>query len=110
MRRLITSLIILLLGLSAAFAQQVRNIDETVLIRPDGSAEITQVWDVNVISGTEFYLPFDHLGPMDISDLRVSEGELTFVAEGDGWDTDRSRDQKRGRCGIVRKRDGVELC
>ena len=110
MRRLITSLIILLLGLSAAFAQQVRNIDETVLIRPDGSAEITQVWDVNVISGTEFYLPFDHLGPMDISDLRVSEGELTFVAEGDGWDTDRSRDQKRGRCGIVRKSHGVELC
>ena len=110
MRRLITSLTILFLTLSAAFAQQVRNIDETVLIRPDGSAEITQVWDVNVISGTEFYLPFDHLGPMDISDLRVSEGELTFVAEGDGWDTDRSRDQKRGRCGIVRKRDGVELC
>ena len=42
MRRLITSLTILFLTLSAAFAQQVRNIDETVLIRPDGSAEVRE--------------------------------------------------------------------
>ena len=90
--------------------QEIRNIDETVVIRPDGSAEITQVWDVTVVSGTEFYLPFDHLWPIDISDLRVSENGEDFIAEGNGWDTDRTREQKRGRCGIVRKKNGVELC
>ena len=107
------SLISLLLLIAAAFslsAQEIRNIDETVVLRKDGSARITQVWDVTVVSGTEFYLPFDNLGPMEIDDLTVSENGEEFFAEGDGWDTDRSREQKRGRCGIVRKRGGVELC
>ena len=93
-----------------AFAQKIRDIEETVVLRADGSARVTQVWDVNVVSGTEFYLPFDHLGPMDITDLSVSENGAAFLEEGDGWDTDRTLDQKRGRCGIVRKSGGVELC
>ena len=110
MKKLIISLLFLILGLSVASAQQIRDIDETVLLRQDGSARVTQVWDVNVVSGTEFYLPFDNLGPMEITDLRVSEGGMEFVSEGDDWDTDRSREAKRGRCGIVRKSGGVELC
>ena len=110
MKKLITSLLILFLGLSAAFAQQIRDINEIVVLHRDGSARVVQVWDVTTADGTEFYLPFDHLGPMNIKDLQVSENGTPFVAEGDGWDTDRSREQKRGRCGIVRKRDGVELC
>ncbi len=110
MKKLITAFLILILCVPAALPQQIRDIDETVVLHRDGSAEVTQVWDVNVVSGTEFYLPFDHLGPLDITDLQVSEGGVPFVSEGDGWDTDRSREQKRGRCGIVRKPDGVELC
>ena len=68
------SLIPLLLLIVAAFslsAQEIRNIDETVVLRKDGSARITQVWDVTVVSGTEFYLPFDNLGPMEIDDLTM---------------------------------------
>ncbi len=109
MRRFLALFLALCTGL-VAFAQEIRDIDETVVLRADGSARITQVWDVNVVSGTEFYLPFDHLGPMDITDLAVSEGGEAFFEEGDGWDTDRTIDQKRGRCGIVRKDHGVELC
>ena len=92
------------------FAQEVRSIDQTVVLRADGSAEVTQVWDVTVVSGTEWYLPFENLGPLRISDLSVSENGEEFISEGERWDTDRSREQKRGRCGIVRKRGGVELC
>lgn len=110
MNKILTALLSFCLAASVLAGQEIRNIDETVVIRPDGSAEITQVWDVTVISGTEFYLPFDHLGPIDISDLRVSENGEDFIAEGNGWDTDRTREQKRGRCGIVRKKNGVELC
>ncbi len=109
MRRILALFLALCTGLGA-FAQEIRDIDETVVLRADGSARITQVWDVTVVSGTEFYLPFDHLGPMDITDLSVSENGVAFYEEGDGWDTDRSIDQKRGRCGIVRKSSGVELC
>ena len=110
MKKILTALLSLCLAAFVLAGQEIRNIDETVVIRPDGSAEITQVWDVTVVSGTEFYLPFDYLGPIEISDLRVSENGEDFIAEGDGWDTDRTREQKRGRCGIVRKKNGVELC
>ena len=110
MNKILTALLSFCLAASVLAGQEIRNIDETVVIRPDGSAEITQVWDVTVVSGTEFYLPFDHLGPIGISDLRVSENGEDFIAEGNGWDTDRTREQKRGRCGIVRKKNGVELC
>lgn len=110
MKKLITFLLILFSGLSVALAQQIRDVDETVVLLRDGSARVTQVWDVQTASGTEFYLPFENLGPMAISDLSVSEGGVQFVSEEDGWDTDRSRDAKRGRCGIVRKSGGVELC
>ena len=110
MNKILTALLSFCLAASVMAGQEIRNIDETVVIRPDGSAEITQVWDVTVVSGTEFYLPFDHLWPIDISDLRVSENGEDFIAEGNGWDTDRTREQKRGRCGIVRKKNGVELC
>ena len=110
MNKLITSLLALFLGMTLASAQQIRDIDETVVLHRDGSARITQVWDVEAVDGTEFYLPFDHLGPLDINSLQVSENGVPFVAEGDGWDTGRSREAKRGRCGIVRKSDGVELC
>ena len=110
MKKFLFPLLLLLVAAFSLSAQEIRNIDETVVLRKDGSARITQVWDVTVVSGTEFYLPFDNLGPMEIDDLTVSENGEEFFAEGDGWDTDRSREQKRGRCGIVRKRGGVELC
>ena len=110
MKRFLTTLFFVAALCFAAAAQEIRDIDETVVLRADGSARITQVWDVNVVSGTEFYLPFEHLGPLNIRDLAVSEGDLQFISEGDRWDVDRSLEQKRGRCGIVRKSHGVELC
>ena len=109
MRKVLLSLLALCLTV-AGYAQQIRDIDETVEIYEDGSALVTQVWDVTVLSGTEFYLPFDNLNPMEIYDLSVSENGEPFISEGIGWDTDRSREEKRGRCGIVRKHNGVELC
>ena len=110
-RHLLTASLALCCLAFPAFAQQIRNIDETVVLRSDGSARVTQVWDVTVVSGTEFYLPFDNLGPMDITDLSVIENGVVFASEGDYWDTDRTREQKRGRCGIVRKGSGsLELC
>lgn len=110
MKKKVFALLTLLWTALAGFAQEVRSIEQTVVLRDDGSAQVTQVWDVTVVSGTEWYLPFENLGPLDITGLSVSENGMEFVSEGDRWDTDRTREQKRGRCGIVRKRGGVELC
>ena len=110
MKKILIPLLLLFQAAFALSAQEIRNIDETVVINADGSARVTQVWDVTVVSGTEFYLPFDNLGPMRIENLSVSENGREFHSEGRGWDTERTREQKRGRCGIVHKSNGVELC
>ncbi len=94
----------------AVWAQEIRDIDILVELGQDGSAWITQNWDVTVVDGTEWYIPVENLGPMTVEDLSVTEGGESFQSLGDSWDVDESRRWKAGKCGIVRKRDGVELC
>ena len=109
MKRLVLLTLAVLLGWSAS-AQRIRDIDIRVELARDGSAWITQHWDVQVTGGTEWYLPIDHLGPMTVGSLSVSENGQAFESLGDGWDSGRSRDWKAGKCGIIRKSNGVELC
>ena len=110
MKRILLIVLASLAGTLAVYAQAIRDLDIRVVLQKDGSARITQVWDVNVNSGTEWYVPISNLGKMSITDFSVSENGLTFYNEGRHWDVDRSLSEKAGRCGIVDKRDGVELC
>ena len=91
-------------------AQTINSVAVTADIDSDGNARIVQVWDANVTSGTEWYIPIENLGEIKISNLSVSENGHEFISEGDHWNVDRTLEQKAGRCGIVRKRKGVELC
>ena len=81
-------------------AQRIRDVDITVDLQADGSARITQVWDVNVVRGTEWYIPIGNLDGMTVGDLSVSENGRAFASEGRRWDTERSLEQKAGRCGL----------
>jgi hypothetical protein len=110
MKRLLLTVLAVLAGTLAVYAQAIRDIDVRAVVEKDGSARITQVWDVTVTSGTEWYVPVDNLGKMSITDLSVRENGLVFHNEGRRWDVDRSLAEKTGRCGIVEKRNGVELC
>lgn len=110
MKRLLV-LILFLAGCFGLSAHEVKDLDISVAVHKDGSAVITQRWDINVGSeNTEWYIPVENLGPMKIVSLQVSEGGVPFENLGDKWDVDRSRGWKEGKCGIVRKRDGAELC
>ena len=114
MKRVLLSVFILLGFLAQVRGQAIRNIrdvDIRVQLEKDGSAWVTQVWTAEAgSSGTEFYIPVSNLGPMTIGELSVSENGVAFESQGDKWDVDRSRSWKTGKCGIVRKRDGAELC
>ena len=114
MRRVILSVFLLLGVLLHAQAQAIRsisNLDIRVEVEKDGSAWITQTWDAEAgNSGTEFYIPVGNLGPMTVSRLSVSENGQAFESLGNKWDVDRSRSWKTGKCGIVPKSNGVELC
>ena len=113
MRRLLAFLAAAVLGFGAAAqsVDRIRDVDIRVELLSDGSAWITQQWDVKVNdSGTEWYMPVSNLGAMTVSDLQVSENGTSYQALGEEWDIDRSRSWKEGKCGIVPKRNGVELC
>lgn len=79
-------------------------------LHPDGSARVTQIWDITGTSGTEWYIPIENLGSMSVKDLSViDEQGVPYTDEG-GWDVERSLEQKRQRCGINRTSSGVEIC
>ena len=80
-----------------------------VELQSDGSAVVTENWNIDTDKGTELYLVRNNLGDITISDFSVSENGTAFIKE-DKWDTDRNLKRKAGRCGIIRKTDGCELC
>lgn len=78
-------------------------------LQPDGSAVITEQWDIDASRGTEMYLTRSNLGDIEIKGFSVIGDGTVFINEGE-WDVDRGIGEKAGRCGIVHKNDGVELC
>ena len=93
-----------------SYSPEIRDIDITLTLLPDGSASIRERWDICAADGTEWYLVRGNLGDIGIGGLSVrDESGLDYICE-DGWDTERSLAEKAGRCGILRKRDGAELC
>ena len=110
MKRLILFLAAVLASTAAWAGPAVRDIDITVDLKADGSADVTEVWDVSVTSGTEWYLVKENLGVIRIRDLSVKDETGCVYTNVGEWDIHRSLSQKAGRCGIVTKRDGCELC
>ncbi|MCQ2609592.1 MAG: DUF2207 domain-containing protein [Lachnospiraceae bacterium] len=97
---------IFLCGIS--LANQVDNIDILVEVNNDGSARITQKWDGTFDSGTENYLPIT-TNDFSISNFEVNMEGKSFVYVPD-WNINASFEEKRYKCGIVNRSDGVELC
>jgi len=94
-----------------ASATDVRDLRVTVDLQEDGSARITERWELEDIGGiTEWYLVRSNLKDIKVRDLTVTdETGLVYVNEGE-WDVHRTIKEKAGRCGIVTKSDGVEIC
>lgn len=94
----------------AADSEEIRSIDVYVFLYENGTADITQVWDVKATKGTEYYIPQTNLGDMKFEHFIVWDErgvEFTFEEE---WDVERDIRQKAYRCGIHATNDGVELC
>ena len=112
MKRIVFFFAALLTSFAAfAYSPEIRNVDIKVLLHEDGSADFTEMWDVTVASGTEWYLVRNYLGDIKISNLKVSdETGREFITESGNWDVDRNIDEKAGRCGLHRTSDGYEIC
>ena len=90
---------------------QLKNLDIQVVLAHNGDAYITETRTMDIDSeGTECYIVIGNLNGSEVCDLKVSdETGLDYVNLGD-WDIDESRSYKAGKCGIVNKRNGYELC
>lgn len=95
---------------ATAFEPAIRDIDILVRLTSDGSAEITERWDVCVADGTEWYLVRYNLGDIRIEDFSVSDETGLQYENTEKWDVDWSLKQKTGKCGIVHTGKGDELC
>ena len=105
-------LLMLLASATSLFARpQLSDLNIRVVLSPNGDARITETRQMQIDSeGTECYIVIGSLNGSRLYDLEVSdETGRTFDNVG-SWDVDRSRSWKEGKCGIISKRDGYELC
>jgi Predicted membrane protein len=93
--------------INAEISQQNLVID--VLLSQDGTATITEAWDVTVTEGTEIYFSIENIAGREIYDLKVSEatmGEFTQI----DWNVNASFENKARKYGLVRTINGYEIC
>lgn len=97
---------------SPCLGSEVDSLRIDVALRQDGSALVTETWNIDVSSDiSEWYLVAYNLGGMDIRNLKViDETGTRFVTEEGTWNVDRSRKEKAGRCGLIPKNGGYEIC
>ena len=90
---------------------QLKDLNIQVVLSRNGDARITETRQMTIDSeGTECYIVIGNLNGSDISDLTVSDETGRAFTYTGAWDIDRSRDWKEGKCGIVSKHNGYELC
>lgn len=110
MSRVFFLLVALLLGsVAKAYEPEIRSIDVRCVLDNTGCAHITEVWDVCVASGTEWYLVRTNLGEIELKNLAVKEGETVFQNL-QSWDVNATIAQKKGKCGLRRIPGGFEIC
>ncbi|NLL63784.1 MAG: DUF2207 domain-containing protein [Ruminococcaceae bacterium] len=113
---IVISLIGLLsLTVNAEDGYEIYDIKIDVSLNEDGSADITEVWDVEIspsTNGTEWYLIKGNLNGSKITDFKVSENGQEFSNIGDNWNVNASREQKANMCGTTpnKTQNGLELC
>lgn len=89
-------------------ADTINKIDMKIKLLEDGTAEITEVWDVIASGGSEWYKQLYNLGESQLSDFKVSmDGEtLTYKS----WNVNETLLEKKGYYGINYVSEGIELC
>ena len=110
------SLILMAVLVLAGFGQyavaqnKVHDVDITVTLQTDGSAQVREVWDMTLSRGTEVYLGRENLGDIKIRDLTVSDETGTTYQTDRSWNTERSFEGKKNHCGLNSISNGYEIC
>lgn len=97
--------------LALAASPATRSVDITVDLNEDGSGLVTEVWNVTIADGTEYYLTkYDLLDGQDITDLSVTDETGREYTNIGVWDSNRDGAEKFGQCGLIATTGGYEIC
>ena len=109
--KLTATLLLLLAALTMQAGPVLHDLDIHVELLDNGDARITEVRTMSIDDvGTECYIVMGFMNGSTVRDLAVYDEtgrEFDNIGE---WDVDESRSWKAGKCGIVTKSDGYELC
>ena len=109
--RLLLTTGLLLAVLTSEARPYLKDLNIRVVLSKNGDARFTETRQMSIDSeGTECYIVIGNLNGSEIRDLTVSDETGKAFTNIGSWDVDRSRGWKEGKCGIVTKRDGYELC
>ena len=99
-------------SLFTVFARpQLQRLDIRVVLSRNGDARITETRQMSIDSeGTECYIGLGVFDGSEVRDLTVTDETGLQYENVGSWDIDRSRSWKAGKCGIVYKHGGYELC
>ena len=110
-KTILSSVLFMLISTPAMARPQLRDLDIRVVLTPQGDARITETRQMVIDSeGTECYIVLGNLNGSNVSNLQVTDETGTAYENVGDWDVNRSRREKTGRCGIITKHDGYELC
>jgi len=113
MRRLLllSTLFLLPSLLLAGRDQKTRDLDIKLTILPQGVISVHEKWDIDTGDNiTEWYLVRENLDDIEIVSFTVMDDDGNLMENVGEWDVNRSLEEKAGKCGIVHKTEGVELC
>lgn len=80
-----------------------------IYIDKDGTAHVTEVWNVKTDKGTECYHPYYNLGKSEIKNLSVSDNLRQYEYDAN-WNPNWNFRSKANTCGINKINNGIELC
>ena len=105
-------LLVLLASATTLFGRpQLHDLQIRVVLSPNGDADITEQRTMSIDSeGTECYIVVGNLNGSQLQDFSVTDETGRIYEPQSAWDINESRARKAGRCGIVTKHDGYELC
>ncbi|MBQ9834662.1 MAG: DUF2207 domain-containing protein [Bacilli bacterium] len=109
MKKFIFGLLVFIFGTFAVYGNSIYNIDMDIFIDDDGTAIVTEYWDMYNSEGTENYKSYGNLGESTIADFRVSLGNISYEPL-TYWDIDESFSYKAYKSGINHTSEGLELC
>ena len=108
MKKIVIFLMLLIMPVSVSAKNIIYSMDIVVSLDEDGSANITEIWDVDGDDGTEWYKVLNNLGNMKLSNFHVSMDGNDLIYK--DWDINGSLNEKRGYYGINYTSSGLELC